>query len=70
MVMTVDPKGPGASADIRQGDVLRARDGHALRGLQDLQAILGPSGVGTDVTILISRGGQPIEAVLTIAARD
>jgi S1-C subfamily serine protease len=70
MVMTVDPKGPGASADIRQGDVLRARDGHALRGLQDLQVILGPSGVGTDVTILISRGGQPIEAVLTIAARD
>jgi S1-C subfamily serine protease len=70
MVMTMDPKGPGAAADIRQGDVLLARDGQKLCGLQDLQAVLGPSGVGKVITLSISRGGDPVEAVLTIAARD
>ncbi len=70
MVMTVDPKGPGAAADIRQGDVLLAQDGNKVRGLQDLQAILGSSCIGKVITLLISRSGQSVEAVLTIAARD
>jgi S1-C subfamily serine protease len=70
MVMTLDPKGPAAAADIRQGDVLVTCDGQRLRGLQDLQAILGPSGIGTVITLSVSRGGQKVEAVLTIATRD
>jgi S1-C subfamily serine protease len=70
MVMTLDPKGPAAAADIRQGDVLVTCDGQRLRGLQDLQAILGPSGIGTVITLSVSRGGQKVEAVLTVATRD
>jgi S1-C subfamily serine protease len=69
MVMTVDPNGPAAAAQIRQGDVLLAHDGRSLSGPQELQALLGPSGVGTVITLSISRGGQPVEAALTIAAR-
>ena len=70
MVMSIDPKGPGAAADIRQGDVVLASDGQALRGMRDLQLILGPSSVGKAVTLSLSRGGQPAEVVLTIGARD
>ena len=70
MVMSIDPKGPGAAADIRQGDVVLASDGQALRGMRDLQLILGPSSVGKAVTLSLSRGGQPAEVALTIGARD
>jgi S1-C subfamily serine protease len=70
MVMTVDPNGPGAKADIRQGDVLLAHAGSKLRGLQDLQALLGSSSIGKVINLSISRGGQPVETALTVAARD
>ncbi len=70
MVMTVDPEGPGANADIRQGDVLLAHDGRRVRGLQDLQACLGSSCIGKVINLSISRGGQSVETALTIAARD
>jgi hypothetical protein len=46
IVMSVDPKGPGAAANIHQGDVLVSWDGKPLSKLRPLLRSLGPDGVG------------------------
>ena len=46
MVMSVDPKGPGAAANIHQGDVLVSWDGKPIGKLQPLLRSLGPDSVG------------------------
>ncbi len=42
MVMNVDAKGPGAAANIHQGDILVSWDGKPISKLQSLLEIVGP----------------------------
>ncbi|WP_018262013.1 S1C family serine protease [Methylobacterium sp. WSM2598] len=69
MVMQVEPDGPGARADLRQGDVVTAWNGEPLRGLSALQGALGPGSVGSVVTLALRRGGAPLDVALTIGER-
>jgi S1-C subfamily serine protease len=69
MVMSVDPKGPGVAADIRQGDVLTSVDGKPVGRLQPLIAALGPESVGKLLAIELRRGGQALQARLQIGER-
>jgi S1-C subfamily serine protease len=69
MVLSVDPKGPAAAADIRQGDVLTGVDGKAVERLQPLLASLGPDSVGKQLSIDLRRGGQSLQARLQIGER-
>jgi S1-C subfamily serine protease len=69
MVMSVDPKGPGAAANIYQGDVLVSCDGKPIGKLQSLLRALGPDSVGKSLAFELRRGGQKIEAKLQIAER-
>jgi S1-C subfamily serine protease len=69
MVMSVDPKGPGAAADIRQGDVLVTWDGKAIGGLQPLLRSLGPDSVGKLLVLELRRGGQMRQTKLQIGER-
>ena len=69
MAMSVDPKGPGAAADIRQGDVLTGVDGKPVARLQPLAASLGPDSVGKLLTIELRRGGQALTTKLQIGER-
>ncbi len=69
MVVSVDPKGPGAAAGIHQGDVLIGWDGKPVGGVRPLLRALGPDSVGQKVTIELRRGGQTQQAVLTIGER-
>ena len=69
IVMSVDPKGPGAAADIHQGDVLVACDGRPIAGLQALLRSLGPDSVGRLLAIELRRGGQMHHAKLQIGER-
>jgi S1-C subfamily serine protease len=69
MVMNVDAKGPGAAADIRQGDVLTGIDGKPVGRLQPLIASLGPDSVGKTLAIELRRGGQALAAKLQIGER-
>src|SRR5262245_60211910 len=45
MVMSAQPEGPGATAGIRQGDVIVAWDGQAISSVQALLRALGPDSV-------------------------
>jgi S1-C subfamily serine protease len=69
MVMSVDPKGPGATANIHQGDVLVSWDGKPISKLQPLLRSLGPDSVGKLVAIELRRGGQSHQTKLQIGER-
>jgi S1-C subfamily serine protease len=69
MVMSIDAKGPAVAADVRQGDVIVACNGQAIRGIQSLLASLGPDSPGTTVTLSVLRGGAPVEKTLTVGER-
>jgi S1-C subfamily serine protease len=69
MATSVDPKGPGAAAGVRQGDIIVAWDGEPIRGVHQLVRALGPDSVGASVKVSLRRGGEPIETTLTIGER-
>ena len=69
IVMSVDPKGPGAAANIHQGDVLVTFDGKPIGRLQPLLRSLGPDSVGKLVAIELRRGGQSHQTKLQISER-
>jgi S1-C subfamily serine protease len=69
MATSVDPKGPGAAAGVRQGDIIVAWDGEPIRGVHQLVRALGPDSVGASVKLTLRRGGEPIETALTIGER-
>ena len=69
MVMSVDPPGPGASAGIRQGDVITNWNGHAIDGVNAMLRELGPDSVRTVVRLSGTRGGEPVEFDVTIGPR-
>jgi S1-C subfamily serine protease len=69
IVMSVDPKGPGAAANIHQGDVLVSWNGKPLGKLQPLLRSLGPDSVGKLAEIELRRGGELHRATLQIGER-
>jgi S1-C subfamily serine protease len=69
MVMSVDPKGPGATAGIHQGDVLVSWDSKPVGGLQPLLRSLGPDSVGKLLVLELRRGGETRQARLQIGER-
>jgi S1-C subfamily serine protease len=69
MVMSVDPKGPGAAAGVRQGDVIIKWNDQPIQGVRMLLRTLGPATVGSTVKLALRRGGEPVEAHLTLSER-
>jgi S1-C subfamily serine protease len=69
MVMSVDPNGPGSAAGMRQGDLIVKWNGEPIRDVRTLLRALGPDSVGQAAKLSLLRGGEPIEATLTIAER-
>jgi S1-C subfamily serine protease len=69
MAISVDAKGPGAAAGVRQGDIIVAWNGEPIRGVHQLARALGPDSVGASVRLTLRRGGEPIETSLTIGER-
>ena len=69
MAISVDPKGPGAAAGVRQGDIIEAWNGEPIRRVHHLVRALGPDSVGASVRLTLRRAGEPVEATLTIGER-
>jgi S1-C subfamily serine protease len=58
MVMSVEAGSPAATAGLLQGDVLVTFDNQPVRGLDDLQNLLGADRVGKSIPARIVRSGQ------------
>ncbi len=69
MATSVDSKGPGGAAGVRQGDVIVAWNGEPIRGIHHLLRALGPDSVGSSVRLSLRRAGEATEVVLTIGER-
>jgi S1-C subfamily serine protease len=69
MVMSVDPRGPGAAAGVHQGDILVTWDGAPIGEVQTLLRALGPDSVGRTVTLGLRRAGEELQLPLTISER-
>jgi S1-C subfamily serine protease len=69
MAISVEAKGPGAAAGVRQGDIIVAWNGEPIRGVHHLVRALGPDSVGKSVRLTLRRAGEPVEATLTIGER-
>ena len=55
MVMSVDGNGPGARAGVQQGDIISTWDGKAITSVNAMLRSLGPSSVGTSVSLSLRR---------------
>jgi S1-C subfamily serine protease len=69
MVMSVDPNGPGAAAGVRQGDVIILWNDQPIQDVRMLLRTLGPAAVGSTVKLALRRGGEPVDAHLTVGER-
>ena len=69
MAISVDAKGPGAAAGVKQGDIIVAWNGEPIRGVHQLARALGPDSVGSSVRLALRRAGEPVETTLTIGER-
>ena len=69
MVMSVDPKGPGAAAGVRQGDLIVTWDDRPIQGVRMLLRALGPDTVGSTIKLVLRRAGNPAEVQLTVGER-
>jgi S1-C subfamily serine protease len=69
MVMSVDPKGPGAAAGVYQGDIIVNWNREPIRHVYSLLRALGPDSVGQTVTLRLRRAGETKQVPLTIAER-
>src|SRR5262249_43815849 len=69
MVMSVDPRGPGAVAGVHQGDVIVAWGKEPISHLHSVLRALGPDSVGRTVSLGVRRGGEVRQVSLTIGER-
>lgn len=69
IALSVDAKGPGAAAGVKQGDAIVAWNGEPLRGMYHLMRLLGPDSVGATVKLSLKRAGEALELDMTIAER-
>src|ERR1700694_2499331 len=70
LVVQVADGGPAGAAGFLQGDILVKLDGSAVTNADDLQGLLGPNRVGTQVSASVVRGGELRALSLTVGTRE
>jgi S1-C subfamily serine protease len=70
LVVQVADGGPAATAGFLQGDILVKLDGSTVSSADDLQGLLGPNRVGTQVSASVVRGGELKELTVTVGTRE
>jgi serine protease Do len=66
LVSEVVPNGPAAKAGIRQGDVIVDFNGEAIKGSQDLPAVVAKTPIGKEVTVTLRRDGKTQKVPVTV----
>lgn len=69
LVSAVDGQSAAALGGVLLGDVIVAVNGEPLRDYRQVQRLLGPESVGSEVTLAALRAGERIELRLTVGER-
>jgi S1-C subfamily serine protease len=69
LLVSVEPDSPADRGGLLLGDVIIAVDGVMVRTLEELLALLSGNRVGSEVPMLVVRGGQSQELLVTIGER-
>jgi S1-C subfamily serine protease len=69
MVMSVDPEGPGAAANVLQGDIILSWNGTPVRSVNALVRTLDHQSIGQEIALVLRRAGHGLDATLTIGTR-
>src|SRR5581483_11836391 len=68
-VTMVDQDAPAGKAGLKEGDVILALNGQAVESVEQLKRMIHEIPPGRDVTLGISRNGQPVTLKATLADR-
>jgi S1-C subfamily serine protease len=69
LVLSLEPKGPAASAGVLIGDILVTLGGKATSDTDDIQAALEGHAVGSAIDAGVSRGGALRNIAITVGER-
>jgi S1-C subfamily serine protease len=69
IVLSVEPGSPAEEAGVQLGDILLALDTKPISDVEELQAALRGENVGRSLRALFIRGGETVEAQITVAER-
>ena len=69
IVLSVAGDSPAQQADLQLGGILISLDKNKLTSIDELQAILRGDIVGSSVSALIIRGGEPVEVQIVVSQR-
>lgn len=69
IVLSVEPEGPAGRAGVVIGDVLVALEGTAVTATDAVQEFLSGDYVGKPLKASMIRGGQPMDATITVGER-
>jgi len=70
VIGVVQPGSPAEKAGLREGDVVTALNGRAIRHAAELRARLGLTPVGEEIEMRVNRGGNTRAVRTRIAAPD
>jgi Do/DeqQ family serine protease len=70
VISGVQPGSPAEKAGLREGDVVVAMNGRAVRSVAELRARLGLTPIGQEVELRLYRGGSPRNLRAQIAAPE
>lgn len=68
LVSAVNPDGPAAKADIKQGDVITSFAGHPIERLKDLPLLVANEKAGEQVPVTVWRGGSTHELQVKVGS--
>ncbi|MGA2119120.1 MAG: trypsin-like peptidase domain-containing protein [Bryobacteraceae bacterium] len=69
IVLSLEPKGPAATAGVLVGDVLVSVGAKPVADTEDIQAVLDGYGVGQSVAVGLVRGGEPRQIAVAVGEK-
>ncbi|MGP8246705.1 MAG: S1C family serine protease [Bryobacteraceae bacterium] len=69
IVLSLEPRGPAATAGVLVGDVLVSLGGKPVADTDDIQAVLEGCGVGRSVAVGLVRGGEPRQIAVAVGEK-